>query len=110
MASDTRDSPKHKEKKENKERKNSTTRSFSSLQKKYVRACVHVCVCVCVCMCVRARACVCHNERKCRMNGKHDKRVFVSLRHMAIGLPSTHGRDEKSGICIIFLSAMQVGK
>ena len=49
--------------------------------------CVGVCVCGCVWVwvwvwvwgvgvgvgCVWVRGCVCHNERKCQMNGKHDK-------------------------------------
>ena len=59
-----------RKKKENKERKNSTTRPFHYYGKS---VCVRACVCVCVCMC-----------------------VFVSLRHMVIGLPSTHGKMNKA--------------
>ena len=70
--------------KENKERKNSTTRPLFIITEKC--PCMHVCVCVCVCVC-----------------------VFASLRHMVVGLHSTRAwHDEKSGI--VFLSAMQVGK
>ena len=42
-----------------------------------VRACVCVCVCVCACVFVFVCVwciCVCHNEKKCLTNGKHDKR------------------------------------
>ena len=38
-----------------------------------MRACVCACVRVCVRACVRVRAHVCHNEKKCQTNGKHDK-------------------------------------
>ena len=70
MASDTRDTRKHEEKREQRKKKHySTPGPFHRCGKRCVRACVCVCVCVC---------------------------VFVSLRHMAIGLPLMHGMTEKA--------------
>ena len=66
MASDPRDTRKHKEKKRKQRKKNSIKRPFHHYGKS---------------MCVRARVCVC---------------VFVSLRHMVVGLPSTHGMTKKA--------------
>ena len=71
MASDTRDTRKHEEKKENKERKNSTPGPFHHCGKGCVRVRVRVRVCVCVF-------------------------VFVSPRHMVIGLPLMHGMTKKA--------------
>ena len=52
MASDTRDTRKHKEKKR-KQRKKEQHHSALFIITEKVCACVHVCVCVCVCVCQR---------------------------------------------------------
>ena len=63
-----------------------------------VRACTCVCVCVCVCACVCVRVCVCVCVCACVCVCCVCVRacVFVSLRHMVIGLPSTHGMTKKA--------------
>ena len=76
MASDTRDTRKHKEKKR-KQRKKKEHHSALFIITEIVCTYVHMCVCACV------RACVCVY-------------MFVSLRHMVIGLPSTHGMKKKA--------------
>ena len=75
------------EKKENKERKNSTILPFSSLRKS-VYACMHVCVCVCVCV----RVCIC-------VTAPHGDRIAFNEWH-----------DEKSGIIFLHLQCTSVNR
>ena len=48
----------------------------------HVCACVRARVRVCVCVyseCLSVSVCVCHSEKKCQTNGKHDKRRILAI-------------------------------
>ena len=51
---------------------------------------LHQAVYVCMCMSARTRICVCHNEKKCQTNGKHDKRHRRYFKYCKTGLFRTH--------------------